>query len=426
MSGYVKIEEKNKGRPTMEVLESLFTRALNVELPWKITKVEFVGGEGKINIFIDFPKGSIFQCPKCKKEVKAYDTTEKRWRHLNFFQYECHLVIRIPRIDCKEDGILQIEVPWARNAADFTFLFESFAMILCREMPANKVSQIIKVDDNKLWRMMNYYTEAARQLEDYSDVRKIGIDETSKTKGHDYVTLFVDLEKRKTIFVVEGKDAETIASFKKDLTEHKGTPENITDASIDMSKAFIKGVEDNFPQANITFNKFHIMKIVNKAVDEVRKVEAKEQEILRGQKYLFLKNRDNLTESQKESLKTIEEMPRLNLKTVKAYHIRENFQEIYKEKTQEDFERALKRWYFWATHSKIDEIKEAAKTIKRHWPGVIRWYESKVSNGILEGLNSLVQAAKAKARGYRTFKNLKTIIYMLTGKLDYSKVGLPT
>lgn len=410
----------------MEVLESLFEKALRLESPWKVTRIEFTEKQETIKVFIDFPRGSIFKCPKCKKEVKAYDTTEKTWRHLNFFQYECYLVVRVPRIDCKEDGILQVEVPWARDAADFTCLFESFAMTLCREMPVNKVSQIIKVDDNKLWRMMNYYTEAARQLEDYRDVKKVGIDETSKTKGHDYVTLFVDLPKSKTIFVVEGKDSETIEEFKKDLIEHGGMPENITDASIDMSPAFIKGVEDNFPNAEITFDKFHIMKIINKAVDEVRKEESKKQSILRGQKYIFLKNRDDLTESQKEILKTIESMPRLNLKTVKALHIRENFQEIYKEKDKEGFEKALKKWYFWATHSRIEAIKEAAKTIKRHWSGVIRWYESKVSNGILEGLNSLIQAAKAKARGYRTFKNLRTIIYMLTGKLDYSKVGLPT
>ncbi len=168
------------------------------------------------------------------------------------------------------------------------------------------------------------------------------------------------------------------------------------------------------------------MKIINTAVDDVRKAEVKEQSLLRGQKYIFLKNRKNLTESQHKSLKAIEAMPRLNLKTVRAYHIRENFQEIYKEETREGFERALKRWYFWATHSRIDPIRDAAKTIRRHWAGVLRWYDSKINNGILEGLNSMVQAAKAKARGYRTFRNLKTVIYMLTGKLDYTKVGLPT
>ncbi|MBI4379527.1 MAG: ISL3 family transposase [Nitrospinae bacterium] len=185
----------------MEVLETLFSKALKLESQWEITKIEFLEKEGRINIFIDFPKGSVFQCPKCKKEAKAYDITEKRWRHMNFFQYACYLVVRVPRTECKEDGILQIEVPWARSEADFTLLFESLAMTLCREMPANRVSQIIKVDDNKLWRMMGYYTEAARQLEDYSEISKIGVDETSKSKGHDYVSLFVDLGDKRTIYV---------------------------------------------------------------------------------------------------------------------------------------------------------------------------------------------------------------------------------
>ncbi len=410
----------------MEVLEALFAKALKLEAPWKITKVEFNEGQGIIKVFSDFPRGSVFSCPVCGKEVKAYDTTEKEWRHLNFFQYACYLTVRVPRIDCPNDGILQIDVPWAREGADFTFLFESFAMTLVREMPVNKVSQIINVDDNKLWRMMHYYTEAARQKGDYSGVKQIGVDETSKAKGHDYVSLFVDLAEKRTIFVAEGKGSETITAFTQDFKAHQGNPDDITDVSIDMSPAFIKGVEENLPQAAITFDKYHIMKIINTAVDAVRKAEAKQQDLLRGQKYVFLKNRQNLTESQLQALQSIESMPRLNLKTVRAYHIRENFQEIYKEATKESFERALKKWYFWASHSRIEEIKEAAKTIKRHWSGVLRWYDSKINNGILEGLNSLIQAAKAKARGYRTFKNLKTIIYMLTGKLDYAKVGLPT
>jgi transposase len=424
--GKVNCEEKERSPYTMEALELLFAKALKLEPPWMITKVEFDEGGGVIRVFIDFPRGSEFVCPICGKAVKAYDTTEKELRHLSFFQYACYLVVRVPRVDCPDDGILQIDVPWAREGADFTFLFESFAMTLVREMPVNKVSQIIDVDDNKLWRMMHYYTEAARQKEDYSGVKQLGVDETSKAKGHDYVSLFVDLNKRRTIFVAEGKGSETITAFTEDFKAHHGNPHDITDVSIDMSPAFMRGVEDNLPNAEVTFDKYHIMKIISTAVNDVRKAEVKEQDLLRGQKYLFLKNRQNLTESQLMKLKAIESMPQLNLKTVRAYHIRENFQEIYKEATRDNFVRALKKWYFWATHSRIGPVRDAAKTIKRHWSGVLRWYDSKINNGILEGLNSLVQAAKAKARGYRTFKNLKTIIYMLTGKLDYSKIGLPT
>jgi transposase len=410
----------------MGVLEPLFAKALRLESPWQISRVEFYEEQGIIKVHLDFPRGSVFPCPVCGKEVKAYDTAEKEWRHLNFFQYACYLKVRLPRTLCPVDGIRQITVPWAREGADFTLLFESFAMTLAREMPVNKVSRIIRVDDNKLWRMMLYYTEAARREEDYSGVTRIGVDETSKAKGHDYVSLFVDLSKRRTIFVAEGKGAETMAAFARDFEDHHGDPRGVTDVSMDMSPAFIKGVEASLPQARITFDKYHILKVINTAVDDVRRTEAREQDTLRGQRYIFLKNRENLTESQLKALQSIESMPRLNLKTIRAYHIRENFQAIYQEKTREGFGEALGKWYFWATHSRIEAIKEAAKTIKRHWAGVLCWYDSRVNNGILEGLNSLVQAAKAKARGYRTFKNLKTIIYMLTGKLDYSRVGLPT
>lgn len=404
----------------------LFTKALNLEFPWKITSVEFEEEKGEMNIFIDFEKGSTFACPKCSKMVNAYDTTIKRWRHLNFFQYACYLTARVPRVDCPKDGALQIEVPWARNNTDLTLLFESLMMTLCREMPVNKVAKIIGANGNKLWRVMDYYTLAARKLEDFSGVTKIGVDETSKTKGHKYVTLFVDLEERRTIFVAKGKGAKTIGQFKKYFAEHGGKCEIVTDFSIDMSPAFIKGVEENFPNAKITFDKFHVIKIIGSGVDEVRREEVKDQEILRGKRYIFLKNKENLTKKQEELLEEVKSISQLNLKTLKAYHIRENFQEIYKSISGEEFKEKLKEWYFWATHSRLKPIINAAKTIKRHWDGIIQWYESKINNGILEGLNSLVQAAKAKARGYKTFKNLSIMIYLITGKLDFSKVGLPT
>lgn len=410
----------------MSGLESLFTKALKLEPPWQIEKIDFDEKKGIIRVYLDFPRGSEFCCPTCGKAVKAYDTKEKEWRHLNFFQYACYLVVRVPRIDCSVDGVLQVDVPWAREGADFTFLFESIAMTLVREMPVNKVSQIIKVDDNKLWRMMEYYNEAARRQTDYSKVTQLGVDETSRAKGHDYVTLFVDLSARRTVFVTEGKDAETISAFIQDFKTHQGSPTNITDVSIDMSPAFIKGITENLPDAQITFDKYHIMKIINSAVDKVRKAEVKIQDILRGQKYIFLKNRKNLTQSQLTALKYIESMPKLNLKTMRAYHIRENFQQIYEEIDRAGFVAALKKWYFWATHSRIKEIIEAAKTIKKHWAGIVRWYNSRINNGILEGINGLVQAARAKARGYRTVKYFKIMIYLLTGKLDYTKVGLPT
>jgi transposase len=189
-----------------------------------------------------------------------------------------------------------------------------------------------------------------------------------------------------------------------------------------MSPAFIKGIKEHIKNAEITFDKFHIIKIINKAVDQVRRSEAKIEDILIKTRYVFLKNRENLTANQRETFDKIM-ISKLNLKTVRAYHIRENFQEIYKAETKDQFLFLLKKWYFWATHSRLEPIKEAAYTIKRHWDGVVKWKESNLNNGILEGLNSVIQAAKSKARGYSTIKNFKIIAYLLTGKFDFTSIN---
>lgn len=231
----------------------------------------------------------------------------------------------------------------------------------------------------------------------------------------------MDIEGPKVLFVTEGKDATTVERFKRDLVEHNGKPENIKEMCSDMSPAFISGVTNQFPDAHITFDKFHIMKIINEAVDEVRRQEQKERPELARTRYIWLKNPKNLKCSQAEILEGLT-VKKLNLKTSRAYHIRLNFQELFSQPPHLA-EAFLKKWYFWATHSRLEPIKKAAYTIKRHWDGVLRWFESNINNGILEGINSLIQAAKAKARGYRTIRNLTAMIYLIGGKLNF---GLPT
>lgn len=206
------------------------------------------------------------------------------------------------------------------------------------------------------------------------------------------------------------------------LESHGGDPEKIRDVSSDMSPAFIKGVKENLPNAEITFDKFHILKIINEAVDKVRREESKEQIELKGNRYLFLKNNQNLTIKQRAKLDELK-MSNLNLKAIRALHIRENFQEIYNSYSIDDFEIKLKKWYFWATHSKLTPMIIAAKTIKRHWNGVLKWWSSQINNGILEGLNSIIQAAKSKARGYRLARNFKIIAYLLVGDINLNLVN---
>jgi len=406
--------------------KDLFAKALLIEKPWYIHEIQFDQQAGKLEIWIDFERGSTFYYEDkelgVKGEFKAYDTTQKTWRHLNFFQYQCYLHAWIPRVDLGDGKVRQVSAPWEGHTAGFTLLFEALILELVKVMPVHQVSQIMNTYDKKLWDMIKAYTEKARAEEDFSEVSVVGVDETAVRRGHDYVTLFVDLEEKRTIFVTDGRDHSVVGEFVGDLIEHNGAAENVTQVSCDMSPAFIKGVEDNLPNAAIVFDRFHVTKVINEAVDKVRKAEVGQNPILKNSRYLFLKNRDRLTMYQREQLETIQ-LSGLNLKTMKALNIREAFQQIYQAPTPQLFDKLLRKWYFWATHSRIEPIKEAAYTIQRHWEGVVNWIDYKISNGILEGFNSIFQAAKNKARGYQRSDTIKAVIYLLTGKLDFSKIN---
>jgi len=400
----------------------LFQMALGLTPPWQVESSEFDPERKRLDIMIDFPRGGMFTCPKCgKKELKAYDTELKYWRHLNFFQHEAYLTARVPRVKCNQCGIRLVNVPWARSGSGFTLLFEAMVMTLAKAMPVKTIASFVNEHDTRLWRTIHHYVDKGHSEADYSDVKEVGFDETSSKRGHDYVSLFVDLEGPRILFATEGKDSSTVARFKQDLVDHGGSEENIKQMCCDMSPAFIKGAREQFPEAELTFDKFHIMKIINDAVDQVRRQEQKERPELTRSRYVWLKNPGNLTQTQANTLGALT-VKKLNLKTSRAYHLRLNFQELFNQPAYAA-EAFLKKWFFWATHSRLQPMIDAAYTVKRHWDGVLQWFKSQINNGILEGINSLIQAAKARARGYRTTKNLIAMIYLIGGKLN---LGLPT
>ena len=316
-------------------IEQLFSSALGIVDPWYIKSVNFNSVDKKLDIEVDFKRGSEFKDDGVNgdsKAYKAYDTIKKTWRHLNFFEHECYLHCRTPRIQTDEGATKLIMPPWSGVMNGFTLLFEALIMNLAKQMAVNNVADLLKISDDKIWSMLDIYTHGARFNDDYSGALVIGIDETSIARGHKYISLFVDLHKKKTIFITAGKDSQTVADFSVDLKEHNATPEQIKEVSCDMSPAFIKGVKEELPNARITFDKFHILKIINEAVDQVRRTEAMTNPLLKktlkNTRYIFLKNDVNLT--QKEKVKKIElSMSSLNLKSMKAMQIRENFQQIY-------------------------------------------------------------------------------------------------
>ena len=225
----------------------------------------------------------------------------------------------------------------------------------------------------------------------------------------------MDLDKRKVILAAPDKDSQTVKAFRQDLEPHGAKVEKIVEVCCDMSAAYIRGASET-PEAALTFDKFHVVKILNDAVDQVRRQEQKERPELKGSRFVRLKNDNTLTPNQKQWREMLS-MKKRNLKTVRAYHIKLAFQQFH-EQPSEHAEEYLKRRFFWAAHSRLEPIIKTAYTIKSHWEGILRWFRSRVTNGILEAINGLIPAAKRKARGYRNTENLITTVYLIAGKLD--------
>ena len=398
--------------------EQLFKMALGIQTPWEIKSIELSEEKSvkELHINIDFKRGSQF-ADESGALCSVHDTHEKTWRHLNFFEHACYLHCRVPRITTKDGSVKLVEVPWARSGSGFTLLFESYVMALIEyEMPMNKIGVLVNENASRLWAIFNYWIGRAVDADQPKVPDKLGLDETSKKKGHDYVTLAVDLDERRVLHVTEGKGKDAVKAVKTYLEAKGINVDKIKHASMDMSPSFISGVTQYFPKAQIHFDRFHVVKLLNEAMDKVRQAERKEHDELKGHKYTFLKNRLNLSESKQRSLS---ELIILYPTLGEAYRLKELFNDLWDMDEEEDAINFLVDWCDEVERTDITPFKQFVKTVKKHWQGIVNFCETEINNGILEGINSKVQLAKRRARGYRCSQNFINMIYFLCGKLKF-------
>ncbi|WP_423232847.1 ISL3 family transposase [Aminirod propionatiphilus] len=405
----------------MNDLKPFLETILELADPWFIDEITFDQEQVRIDIYLDFRKGGTFSCPLCGTSgCKVHDSTMKSWRHMNLFQYKAYLHARLPRVACPSHGIHTAKVPWAREGSGFTLLFEAFAMSLIRFMPVASAARILDEWDTRIWRIAHHYVDKAVEKQDLSHVTAVGVDETARKRGHNYISAFVDLERKGTVFVTEGKGKDVLQAFKSFLEGHGGSPDQVSDFTIDMSPAFITGIEEHFPEARITFDKLLVCKLMNEALDEVRRMEQIENRGLKKTRFIWLRNPENLTKAQKETLDSLTGS-RANRKVARAWRIKLALQQVYCRNSRWA-SYFLDRWYGWASHSRLAPITKFAKTVKRHKEGILNYVKTRSTNGILEGLNSLFKAAAAKARGFRTVRNAITAYYLVAGRFE---LGLP-
>jgi transposase len=405
----------------------LFTTALGLQPPWEVKSLEFNAHEHRLDILVDFQRGASFPCPECGTPSKAHDTEEKTWRHLDFFQHAAYLTARVPRCKCEQHGVKTVDVPWGRKGSGFTLMFEALIMVLVGAMPVNAVARLVGEHDTRIWRVMKHHVDEARAKLDFSEVEMICVDEKSYRRGHNYLTFFMDLDLRRLMFGTEGKDGGTLGAFVGYLKAHHGRAEQIRDVCCDMSPAFISGIQAHLPQAEITLDRFHLMKLMNDALDAVRREESPSTPGLKKTRYHWLRNPGDLTKSQRARLK---ELKAMNLQTVEAYQMKLLLQDFFEQPNRRAGGVFLNDWCTLARASKIGPLVKLAGTFQSHRRGILNWWRSQISNGLIEGINSLIQAAIAKARGYRNPQNLITIAYLIAGKLDFNadptRIPLPT
>jgi transposase len=410
--------------------EKLFHELLGLGLNWEVIESRFEPASGTVYLTIQETARlwDHVRCPEDGSRVSCYDHPETlTWRHLNIFQHRCEITCRLPRGKCPKCGhVFRVRPPWEGLSMHFTKEFEAFALLLMREMPVRRVAQMVGETDTRLWRMLFRQVEAAYEELDMSEVCCVGVDEMSVRKGHDYISVFADMVKKRVLFATEGRGGGTWATFVEALEKHNGHRHAITQASLDMSRAYQKGVRENCHNAQVVFDKFHVIRQVSQAVDQVRRREVRAGgkgvwEALKKSQWLWRKNPENLTPPQKERLAQIENK---NLVTAKAYQMRLVFQDIYRSADATTARHRFEvwcRWVRWAAYlcksHLLASMVNVAQIVEDHLAGILAHWKWGLTNAFLEGLNSVFSATKRKARGYRSTTHFITMLYFIAGKL---------
>jgi transposase len=397
------------------VLEEIF----EIEAPWHIYSIKTEHLSKEIDLFVKYEKGSLFTCSECEKVCKVHDGSFRRWRHLDILDYKCYLNIKVPRTKCTEHGVKSINsLPWMRMETHYSLKLEQYIMNDVLEMSMTAIANKLGEPDNNLWRTFHYYiTKAVHSQIDLTKLVKVCVDEKSIRRGHKYVTIFSDYDTGNVIFVVEGREKGVFDTFKDWLYLNGGNPRNLSFISMDMSKSYQSGAMQFFPRSEIVFDRFHIKMGINKAVNIVRAKEVSSNAVLIKSKYLWLSNSFNLSNANQEKLKNI--LLDTSLETVTAYHLKCQFDELWNVPPIAIYP-AIEAWIENAYECNLAPINAFAKSVFKNRIGIANSIITKISNGVAEGINSVVQLVKSRARGFRNVQNFINMIYLLGNDFRFS------
>lgn len=398
-------------------LTDLFSKSIGIVEPWYIRSIETQGAE--VHIYVDIRNGNLLPCPECGKMCTraGYEKNERVWRHGDVMFYPCYVHCRRPRIKCEEHKTKVVNAPWARKSSSFTTMFEGYAMLILADMPIRKASELLRCNEKSLVRIMRYWVDKAVANDDLTEVTRLSIDETSFKKGQSYVTVIIDSVARRVIDVEQGRSEETVIDFSYKFESKGGSCEKIEYVSSDMARSYRSGIQFCFPNAKHTIDKFHIKKLLIDAMDEVRKSEQQEQkskQLHLGRRLLMIPEKKQDDEQKTKIAQISKQYP----KTGRAYRMVQAIDSVYESENIAQAKDRFAQLYSWMRKSRLEPMKKAANTLQIYKVEILNIFISKLTNAICEGMNSMIQAAKRKARGYHTFEGFSTMIYLIAAKLQ--------
>lgn len=384
-----------------------FPLFLNLGDDWNIMDIDCKVDPMRIDVFVEFT-GAV-RCPICGKTCRRYDRRTRHWRDVDIRDARVNIHATVPRSDCPIHGAHEIDVPWAGKCSQLTLQFERLCYEYAMAMPPKLVERLLRVDDNTVWKIVFSEYDACAENLDLADLEVFCIDETQGKSGMNFNCIVSDPVKGRIIFATEGKDWTVLGELYSWIIRHNGHPDNIKLISADMSESFQKGVSIFFPSASVVIDHFHVHKLANDMVDKVRRSSGLKGRDAKGIRFKFLKNQSNLTE---ENIAKVESVLDRYSDLAVAYMIKESIVEFYSRRDPEHCEVVLRNIIMTGSNSGIKEVERFCNTLDNHFDGIVLWHRVSVTNGLAEGLNSVIQSMKTASRGFRNNRSLIALAFL--------------
>ncbi|MEO6711444.1 MAG: ISL3 family transposase [Planctomycetota bacterium] len=401
---------------------TLYASILGVVEPWKVTEVRTELDKGQIVVHVEMPSSTNPGCPKCGKACSRHDHRERRWRHLPTCQYQTILEVNVPRVRCEEHGVLQAGVPWAEENSSFTALMEALVISWLKEASISAVAELMSLSWDQVDGIMQRAVRRGLSRREAVVLRRVGVDETSFQKRHEYVTVVTDLDSSRVLYVADDRKAASLQGF---FDQFEPTELlSIEVVAMDMWQPYITTVQENVWEAEkkICFDKFHVAKHLGDGVDKVRRQEQRQlvaegDTTLTGSKYRWLQNPEGMTSKATAALDRLKNMA---LKTARAWALKEHAMCLWNYASRGWARIAWRGWVAWAMRSRLEPMKRVALMVREHLEGIINAIVHKATNAASESVNARIQHVKRMACGFRNRDRFRNAIYFHLGGLDMS------